>query len=345
MTVRTRLEGMQGLRRRTLLAAGAFTLLGGMSRPGEAATSANPRVLRLALSGPFGMQISRSATDFAAAVSKATNGRLRIDVYSNGALGGERETSEDLQTGALDFAIASSAGYGAPSIVPKLGVFDIPFLFRDLNHARATLDGPIGTEALKSLAGSGVVGLGWAENGMRQISSATKPVRSPADLHGIKIRVPQTDAMVAGFRALGADAQPYSFVDLYAALADGTFEAQENPLGVIRASNFDKVQKYLSVTSHVYSPAMFMVSERIFKSFSAEEQAILQSCAVTSGKVSRAFNDENEKGDLDELRKRGMTVITDIDRGAFAAEMNKARGQFEATFGKDTLAAIENYKG
>lgn len=345
MSENGKLYSARGISRRALLAGGTLALSGMFARGSEAATVSNPRVLRIAFTGVLTTQMGESAKALSKSFAEATNGRVRIDLYSGGALGGEREISEDLQAGTLDLAVVSSAGYAAPSIAPKLGVFDIPFLFRDQNHARATLDGPIGDEAIASLKGTGVVGLAWAENGLRQVTSASKPVRTPADLQGVKIRVPQSDVMVTGLRALGADAQPYSFVELYAALADGTFQAQENPVATIRASNFDRVQKYLSLTGHVYSAAMIMMSERAYKSFTPEDQAALRQCARSSGVLSRTFNDKSQKADIEELARRGMTVVTDIDRAAFTSAMSSVRSKYEATFGADMLKAIELYKG
>ncbi|MDO1581747.1 DctP family TRAP transporter solute-binding subunit [Rhizobium oryzicola] len=339
------MSNIRGLNRRTLLAAGTLSFVTSFTGRSHAAVTAPPRVLRIAFTGALTSQMGESAKALAKSFAEASKGQVRIDLYSSGALGGEREITEDLQAGTLDLAVASSAGFAAPTIAPKLGVFDIPFLFRDLNHARATLDGPIGAEALTAMKGTGVVGLAWAENGLRQISSMDKPVRTPADLQGVKIRVPQSEVMVAGFQALGADAQPYSFVELYAALADGTFKAQENPVATIRASNFDKVQKYLSLTGHCYSAAMIMISERVYKTFSPEEQELLRQCAVKAAPLSRAFNDQGQKADIEELARRGMTVVTDVDRAAFTSAMSKVRDKFETLFGKDTLSAIERYKG
>lgn len=329
--------------RRSFMALGVAATGMASAGRGFAATAAAPRVFRLALTNGRTSQTAQMAQQFASDFSRRCDGRVRIDIYFGGALGGEKEISEDVAAGTLDMTIVSSAGYAAQTVAPALGVFDTPFLFRDLKHARGVLDGPIGEEALTNLRAAGIVGLAWGENGVRQITTRDRPVRSPADLAGVKIRVPQSEVMVTAFRTFGADAQPLAFPDLYAALADGSFQAQENPVGNIKNSNFDKVQKYLSLTSHVYSPAVMMVSKRTFDTLTPDEQQAMRLAAKAAAPVSRNVNDKDEKSDIEELSRRGMTVITDVDRSAFVASIEKSRDKFETLFGKSMLDAIQNF--
>lgn len=333
----------ESITRRSFIALGAVAAGLTAAGQGHAAPAAAPRVLRLGLTNGKTSQTAQMAQEFASDFSRRSGGRFRVDIYFGGALGGEKEISEDVSAGTLDLTIVSSAGYAAQTIAPGLGVFDTPFLFRDLKHARGVLDGPIGEKALKSLDAAGIVGLSWGENGVRQITTRDKPVRTPADLAGVRIRVPQSEVMVTAFKAFGADAQPLAFPDLYAALADGSFHAQENPVGNIKNSNFDKVQKYLSLTSHVYSPAILMMSKRTFETLAPDEQQAMRLAAKAAAPVSRNVNDKDEKSDIEELSRRGMTVITDVDRSAFVASIEKSRDKFEAMFGKDILDAIQNF--
>lgn len=329
--------------RRSFMALGAGATTLPFIESSFAAGPAVPKVIRLGLTNGRTSQTSQMAHQFASDFAKRCGGRVRVDIYFGGALGGEREISEDVSAGTLDMAIVSSAGYASQTITPKLGVFDTPFLFRDLKHARGVLDGPIGDEALTQLDAAGIIGLAWGENGVRQITTQDKPIRKPSDLAGVKIRVPQSEVMVTAFAAFGADAQPLAFPDLYAALADGSFHAQENPVGNIKNSNFDRVQKYLSLTSHVYSPAIMMVSTRAFDMLTADEQQAMRLAAKAAAPVSRDINDKDEKSDIEELSRRGMTVISDVDRSAFVASIEKSRSKFEAMFGKDVLDAIQNF--
>ena len=324
-------------RRKFLVRAAAATSVLGLAQ-GLALSGTPSKVFRLAGTNNSASQTGAGAFAFAAEVATLSGGRLRVDVYPGGTAGGELETIQDTARNALELVIVSSAGYA--SIAPKLGVFDIPFLFRDVRHARAVLDGPIGKAALAQMEPAGLVGLGWGENGLRHLTTATVPVTSPKDLAGLKIRVPQSEAMLTGFKALGANAQPLPFPDLYGALSSGDFQAQENPLANILGSGFFRVQKYLCLTGHAYSAAMLVMSRAAYDGLSGDERAVLHKAARAAVQASRDTGDASDANAVAELERRGMTVLTDIDRSAFVAASLAAQGQFEAQFGKATLDAI-----
>lgn len=329
--------------RRTLL-IGAVAAWAGW-RPGVAsAQSAAKTVLRLGLANGRNSQTGQGAAAFARDVTRRSDGRIRIELYPFSAAGGEVELAQDMVAGAIDMAFISSAGYANAALVPALGLFDIPFLFRDVAHARAVLDGGIGTAALARVEKVGLVGLAWGESGLRHMTTASVPVRSPKDLAGLKIRVPQSDVMMAGFRALGAEPTPMPFPDLYEALASGTVQGQENPLGNIKDASFDQVQKYLSLTGHVYSAAMLMMPRPVFDALKREDQDLLRSAAREATRASREASDRNQQGDVDELRRRGMTVVDDVDRPSFVAAMASANPAFEQTFGRAELDAIRSFR-
>lgn len=331
--------------RREFLAAGgaaAALLVAGRRSAFAAVSPAKATVLRLGFSGGGQAAIGAGAIAFAKAVESSCGGRVRVELYPSGEAGGEVETFEDMRAGAFEMTCASSAGYA--SATPQLGIFDIPFLFRDVAHARGVLDGAIGRQALTLLEPLGLVGLAWAENGLRHVTTSTRAVRSPADLAGLKMRVPQSPVMVAGFKALGADVQSLPFPDLYAALASGQFQAQENPLATIKDSRFDRVQKYVCLTGHVYSPAALIVTKAAFDALSPEDAQALRNAAAVGAKASRETNDKAEISAVNELRDRGMTVVADIDRAAFVTALAGAQGEFEKRFGKDQIDAIRTWK-
>ncbi len=318
--------------------AGCAAAFSSLWLPGQVRAGGRIKVLRLVITNALASQTGQGATIFADRVAALSGGRMRIEIYPSAVAGGELETIQDVAKGALELALTSSVGYG--SVVPKLGVFDIPFLFRDVAQARAVLDGPIGQKALANLDGSGLVGLAWGENGLRHLTTASVPVRSPKDLAGLKIRVPQSDAMIAGFKALGADARPLPFPDLYGALSAGEFQGQENPLGNIASAGFDRVQRYLCLTGHIYSAAMLIVSRAAYEALSDGERSVLRTAANAATQASREAGDRSEASLTAELTKRGMTVVADVDRAAFATAVRAADTQFEAQFGKPLLDAI-----
>lgn len=305
-----------------------------------AGASTRTRVFRIAVTNAIGSTTGQFATVFASELAALSGGRYRVEIYPSGVLGGELESTQDTANDALELVLTSSAGYA--NVAPKLGVFDIPFLFRDVGHARAVLDGPIGQEALADVERAGLVGVAWGENGLRHLTTANVPVRTPADLSGLKIRVPQSDVMIAGFKAFGADAKPLAFPDLYGALSSGEFQGQENPLPNIASANFDRVQKYLTLSGHIYSAAMLLMSKKVYGDLAEDDRAMLRRAARKAVQACRRFSDENEAGMIAELKRRGMTVIADIDRAAFTKAAQGAYGQFEAQFGKTLLDAIRS---
>lgn len=322
-------------------AAAAWLGVGG-GLAARADSVAGAKVLRLGFNGSRESAIGSASSALAKSVEASCGGRIRVELYPASEAGGELEMFQDLRAGALEMTCTSSAGYA--SAATQLGVFDIPFLFRDVAHARGVLDGAIGRQALAALESYGVVGLGWSENGLRHVTTSTRPVRTPADLAGLKIRVPQSPVMVAGFKALGADAKPLPFPELYAALASGQFQAQENPLATIKDSRFDRVQKYVCLTGHVYSPAAMMISKTAFDALSPEDAQALRTAAAAGTKASRETNDKAEISAINDLRALGMTVVDDIDRAAFVAAIGGAQSEFEKRFGKDQIDAIRAWK-
>ncbi|MEA2755003.1 MAG: hypothetical protein QOJ54_1292 [Aliidongia sp.] len=329
------------IKRRDFLASSGAAAAVGLPGIRRAQAAIRPQVLRIGFISVREAQFGAGAAAFAAQVERNCGGRVRVELYPSGSMGGELEMAQDVSAGTLDMAFTSTAAFA--SFVPELSIFDIPFLFRDLAHARGIFDSEIGKMALTRLEPMGIVGLGWGENGLRHVTTTDKAVRRPEDLQGLKIRVPQSDVMVASFKALGADAKSLPFPDLYPALSAGSFQAQENPIATILASNFDKVQHYLCLTGHVYSPAVFLISKRVFDRIQPEDQQALRAAAASGGKASRAFLDRVDKSGVEELRRRGMNVVEDVDRAAFAASLTALEGEFEKQFGKDKIDAIRAF--
>lgn len=328
------------MRRRHFLAGAAATAFG-LPSIRRANATIRPQVLRIGTVNGRDSQFGAGVKEFATQVERNSEGRLRVEFYPSGSTGGELEMVQDVSAGTLDMTFTSSAVFTA--VAPELSIFDIPFLFRDVAHARSVFDGEIGKAALLRLEPQGIVGLGWGENGLRHVTTLDRPVRRPEDLKGIKIRVPQSDVMVAGFKAFGADAQSLPFPEVYAALSAGVFQSEENSVATILSTNFDKVQHYLCLTGHVYSPSAFLISKRVFASIQPEDQHALRAAAMAGGKATRVYLDRVEKSAIEELRRRGMNVVEDIDRPAFAASLASIQGQFEKQFGKDKIDAIRAF--
>jgi tripartite ATP-independent transporter DctP family solute receptor len=256
-------------------------------------------------------------------------------------LGGEVEMLKAVQLGTVDLAFITGAPL--PNFVPNIGVFNIPFLFRDSNHAHAVLDGPIGQSNLAKFRDKDLIALAWGENGMRHLTNSKREIRSPEDIKGLKLRVPQSDVMLAGFKALGADVSPLAFPLLYGALQSGEFDGQENPIATIQSSKFNQVQKYLTLSGHVYDPAILFMSVDDFNDLSAADKEHFIESAKLAGEASRQFATAAEKNGVAELAQSGMKVVADLDRAKFATAMASANPVFAQQFGGDLIQQVRNY--
>ncbi len=301
----------------------------------------NVKTLKLGYILSAQSQLGAGATTFAEEVARRTGGRYRVEQYPNSALGGEVEMLKAVQLGTVDMAFITGAPL--PNFVPEIGVFNIPFLFRDSNHAHAVLNSDIGQAYLAKFRGKDLVALAWGENGLRHLTNSRREIRTPDDLKGLKLRVPQSEVMLAGFKALGADVSPLPFPALYEALQSGQFDGQENPIATIVASKFNQVQKYLTLSGHVYDPAILFIAVDTFDDLSADDKKTFLDAAKLAGEASRKFAADAEKNGVAELQRSGMKVVSDVDRTSFAAAMASANPVFAQKFGGDLIEKIRNY--
>ena len=263
---------------------------------------------------------------------------LQVEVHPDGELGSEVDMVKACASGALDLVFATSNVVAGQ--VPELGLLDAPFLFRSIVHAHATLDGSIGQEFVGPLRDKGLHLLAWGENGLRHVT-AGRPVRIPSDLRGLHIRVPQSEVMVEGFRALGASPETLPFPQLFEALRTGRFEAQENPTATIVAAHFDRVQSCFSMTAHAYSAAFFVASSDLLEDLDASQRAALSACARIGAQASRNAASQGEREGIERLRAAGMTIIVDVDRAALAAAAAPALEAAARRLGADRAARIK----
>nr|MBP7531909.1 DctP family TRAP transporter solute-binding subunit [Ottowia sp.] len=231
-----------------------------------------------------------------------------------------------------------------PNFVPETKILDVPFLFRDKAHARAVLDGPIGDELLKKFEPKGFKALAWAENGFRHMTNSKRSVNSPDDLKGLKMRTMENPVHIAAYKAFGIITTPMAFPEVFTALQQGTVDGQENPLPVIISAKFDQVQKHLSLTGHVYSPAIFVMNKGAFDKLSAADKQAFIDAAKEGTKANRARVDEDDAKGVADLRSKGMTVVDNVDKAKFQAALTGVNAQFEKEFGKANLDRIRNFK-
>jgi tripartite ATP-independent transporter DctP family solute receptor len=254
-------------------------------------------------------------------------------------LGGEREVIEGLQLGTIDLAIVSTGA--TLNFVPKTGVFDIPFLFRDLAHARKVLDSDIGQQMLGEFPKRGLVALAWGEQGFRHLTNNVRPVATPADAKGLKIRTTENPIHIAAFRQLGILATPMAWPEVATALQQGTIDGQENPLSVIVSAKLSQLQKYLSLTAHVYGPALVLMSPNAYDALSKEDKEKFKAAGHDSAIAMRSYVDAIEKSGIDELKKQGMQINT-VDHAAFVKAVEPVYPQYYKQFGKELVESIRS---
>jgi tripartite ATP-independent transporter DctP family solute receptor len=279
---------------------------------------------------------------FAKEIEARTGGRYKVETFYSGSLGGERESIESVQLGTQALTFSSSGPI--PNFVPETKILDIPFLFRDKAHARAVLDGPIGQEMLGKFESKGFKALAWGENGIRHMTNSKRAVMTPDDLKGLKMRTMENPVHVAAYKGLGIVTTPMAFPEVFTALQQGTVDGQENPLSVIMASKFDQVQKYITLTGHVYSPGIFLMNKAMFEKLSAADKTNFLEAAKAGVKANRARVDEDDAKGVAYLREKGMNVVENVDKTKFLAVLAPVYTDFEKQFGKANIEKIRNYK-
>lgn len=275
-------------------------------------------------------------------VEKRTNGRIKIQNFYSGSAGGEREAVESVQLGTQELTTTSTGP--VPNFVPETRILDVPFLFRDKTHARAVLDGPIGKELLAKFDAKGFKALAWGENGVRHMTNSKRAVNEPGDLKGLKMRTMENPVHVAAYKSLGIVTTPMAFPEVFTALQQGTVDGQENPLSVIMSANFDQVQKHLSLTGHVYSPLVILMNKATFDKLSAADKQVFLDAAKVAVEVNRARVDKDDANGVAELRKKGMSIVENVDKAKFVTTMAPVLAEFEKQFGKANLDQIRNFK-
>ncbi|OAZ96316.1 TRAP transporter substrate-binding protein [Halomonas sp. G11] len=278
---------------------------------------------------------------FGEELERLSDGRLTIEPHYDNALGAEREVIEGMGLGMIDAGIASTGPMGG--FVDEFLLFDLPYIFENHEHAYAFLDSEHG-EQLAQLAEEqmNVKFLAWMENGFRHNTNSVRPIEHPSDLEGIDHRTQESRVQVDTWEALGANATPMAWTEVYTALQQGVMESQENPLATIYDVNFYEVQDYLNMTQHVYSPAPLMMSLDLFNSFSEEDQAIIMEAAQIALPVQREASQELEQRYLGELEELGMTV-TEPDLDPFREAVRPVIEEWSPTVGEELVDAAINF--
>ena len=281
-------------------------------------------------------------TAFCDDIEKGTQGRYKCQQFPNSALGGEREMIEAVQLGTLDIVNTSTGPVG--NFVPEVKIVDIPFLFRDYAHARSVLDGAIGQDLLTKFPSKGLVALSWTENGFRHMTNNKHAIVKPGDASGLKMRTMENKVHMDGYRAFGIQPTPMAFPEVFGALQQGTVDGQENPIPVILASKFSQVQKHLSLTGHVYSPALLITSPRLMNRLSEADKKVFYEAAKKASVAQRKKVNEDEDNGIAQLEKDGMQVVRKVDGQAFRDALRDVYASYSKEFGADNIRKIQQFR-
>ncbi|RJE78615.1 DctP family TRAP transporter solute-binding subunit [Paracoccus sp. JM45] len=315
-----------------------MTLLAGFL--GSAAAAQDSRIFDVSL--PLGAESHQAVgvLKFGEELERLSEGRLKIRPQYDNALGGEREVVEGMGLGLIDMGITSTGpmgGFAEPFLL-----FDLPYIFQTPQQAYAFLDSEHGDALARTLHdAAGVKILAWMENGFRYETNSVRPITVLADLKGIKHRTQESSVQVDTWTALGTNAAPMAWTEVYTALQQGVMESQENPIPTIYDVKFYDVQKYLAMTQHVYSPAPLMIGAQLFESLSPDDQAIMIEAAEIATPVQRAASKEMGERLVGELETLGMQV-TRPDLAPFRAAVQPVIDKWKDTVGADLVDAAMN---
>lgn len=305
----------------------------GIGTPAAAAETVNIGVV----TGPtFAHTIS--AMKFKEEIDKALPGKYDVVVHHSAALGSETQVLQQLQLGTVQMSVCTTAPI--ESFVPEIKALEMPFLFPTYEAADKVLDGPIGKDLFNRFEKAGLVGMHFLDNGFRNVTNSKRPVNSPDDLKGLKIRTMESPTHLAIWRAIGANPTPMAW-PITTQLQQGVLDGQENPISVISAAKLNEAgQKYLSVTRHVYSALVFVGSKAFMDRLPAADRKVFMDAARTASLHGRRYVRDNEASQLAALKAAGVQVVETPAIDAFRAKTEP----LYASLGGDTRKIVEEIR-
>ena len=279
---------------------------------------------------------------FAEKIKERTNGDVTVRIYPHGQLGNDQQMITGVRSGIVDIEMSGLNNF--EGLMPKVGGVLLPYIFTSREHAYKVLDGSVGQSLLADFGNFGMVGLGFPENGYRNITNSRKPIRTPEDVVGLKIRTNNSKALNEMFAMLKANPTPLPVSELYTALETGVVEAQEHPIPITHSFHYDEVQKYLSLTEHSYAMLVIAMNKNKFNSLTAEQQKAVQEVAAEAVAFQRKLSIEKEAGMMADLEERGMKINKDVDKAAFQKAITKTWDSYIDKFGKEIIDQIQAAK-
>ena len=282
-----------------------------------------------------------AAVKYAEIMDRLSGGKIKIKVYPATQLGSETQMIAAVRGGVQEIAIVASAPVA--TIIKEFQLFDLPFLFQNEKEVDAVLDGKLGQRLLDLATPKNMIGLCYWENGFRQVTNSKRPVGTLEEMAGLKLRVMQNPVYIDSFKALGANAIPMPFTELYSAMETKAIDAEENPVPIIYASKFFEVQKYLSLTNHAYAPYIVLVSKAFWDKLTPAQQKILKDAAVEARTYQRQVAREQSEAARKAMADRGMKVneVSDAERARMRERVQPVWNMFTPDVGQDLVGQVE----
>lgn len=324
----------------SLALAGCAPKAAAPAQPGTpAAPTAEKVTLKMSTTTADTSSWTQGAKKFAELVKERTNGNVEIKVYPNEQLAGGSQGKgiEMLMSGAVDFTYHSNIIYSIAD--ERFGVISLPWLIPDTATADAKLSGAGGAAINKLLLEKGIVGLGFGENGFRQITNSKKSIVTPDDMKGLKIRIPGIKMFISLYKALGADPIAMNFGEVFTALQQKTIDGQENPTDVINSSKINEVQKYMTVWNYSYDSIILGMNKARFDKFDKATQDIIVQAAKEANEFQRNLNRELSAKQVEAFKAKGMevTVLTPEQMKPFAEKVQSVYTEYEPKMGKELI--------
>ena len=320
-------------------------LVGGALSLALAATAqADTISLKLGHVAPEAQPYAKAAVKFAELVKEYTGGNVEVQIFPNSLLGDQRDLLEGLQLGSVDIALTSSAVLSG--FMPRVQVFDLPFMFRNAEHVYKVVDGPLAKEIYAGDEAKKLKVIATWENGFRDISNNKHAIEKPDDMKGIKIRVMENKLYIEMFKALGAEPTPMARGELFTALQTGIVDAQDNPIGQTYTSRFYEVQKFITLSGHTYSPEPMVFSLAKWNKIPADAQAAILKASAEAGKYNRELDAALQQDYIKKSEEKGMavTILTPEQKKMFQDKMKPVWDMFEEKIGKDLIQKIQDTK-
>lgn len=282
----------------------------------------------------------QGAERFIELVKEQSGGEIEIKFYPDSTLGNTPAIVSGTRGGTIDIGMVGA--HALSGLSKDFAVLDIPFIFKDKEHAHRVLDGQVGQELFATLQTKGLVGLAFFENGFRNITNNHKPICTPEDVKGLKIRVPQSQLLVKTFESLGANPVPMAFGELYTAMETGAIDSQDHPMPSLFAGKFYEVQKYLSLTNHAYTAVTVIINKKKFDRLSPEHQQLIKDCAAQAAKYQRELNSKSENDMIAQMHTQsGIEVNDNVQKDLFVEKTKGIRDEFVSAYGDHFVKLIE----